>query len=88
MEEWQKSGLPVGVAAINQFVAAALESPFETHLSVDNPPLQTTPTHDERKRTKSIFRILAPLLKIQNGHRAQTLPTRLPAISLCQVSHQ
>lgn len=41
VEERQQPRLPEGVAAVHQFVAAALEAAFEAHLSADHPPLGT-----------------------------------------------
>ena len=40
VEKRQKSSLPERIAAIHQFVTAALEASLKAHLSTDHPPLR------------------------------------------------
>lgn len=40
VEQRQEPGLPEGVAAVHQFIAAALEASLEAHLSADHPSQQ------------------------------------------------
>lgn len=44
VEQRQESRLPERVAAVHQFIAAALEASLEAHLPADHPPLRRT--HD------------------------------------------